>query len=49
MDLMPVARPLLYVPPTARLETLLRLFLERKSHLAVVVDEFGGTLGLVTM
>lgn len=49
LDLVPLARPLLYVPPTARLETLLRLFLDRKSHLAVVVDEFGGTLGLVTL
>lgn len=48
-DLMPVARPLFYLPPTARLETALRLFLERRSHLAMVVDEFGGTLGLVTL
>jgi len=48
-DLLPVARPLIYLPPTARLETALRLFLERRSHLAVVVDEFGGTQGLVTL
>lgn len=48
-DLTPVARPLIYVPPTARLETALRLFLERKSHLAIVVDEYGGTIGLVTL
>lgn len=49
VDLTPVARPLIYVPPTARLETALRLFLERKSHLAIVVDEYGGTIGLVTL
>lgn len=48
-DLKAVARPLIFVPPTARLETLLRLFLERKLHFAIVVDEFGGTLGLVTL
>lgn len=42
-------RPLIYLPPTARLETVLRLFLERKSHLAIVVDEYGGTIGLVTL
>jgi CBS domain containing-hemolysin-like protein len=48
-DLLPVARKLIYVPETARLEKLLQLFLERKLHLAIVVDEFGGTLGLVSL
>lgn len=48
-DLIAVAKKLIYVPPTARLEKLLRLFLERKLHIAIVVDEFGGTLGLVTL
>src|SRR6185312_601609 len=49
MDLIFVARKLIYVPETARLEKLLQLFLERKSHFAMVVDEFGGTLGIVTL
>src|SRR5205814_5399446 len=31
-DLLPVARKLIYVPETARLERLLQFFLERKSH-----------------
>jgi CBS domain containing-hemolysin-like protein len=48
-DLLPVARPLIYVPETARLEKLLQLFLERNLHFAVVVDEYGGTLGIVTL
>ena len=48
-DLIPLARKLIYVPETARLEKLLQLFQERKSHFAVVVDEFGGTLGVVTL
>lgn len=48
-DLAPVARKLIYVPETARLEKLLQLFLERKLHLAMVVDEYGGTVGLVTL
>jgi CBS domain containing-hemolysin-like protein len=48
-DLLPALRKLIYVPETARLEKLLRLFLERKLHLAIVVDEYGGTLGLVTL
>jgi CBS domain containing-hemolysin-like protein len=48
-DLKPVARKLIYVPETARLEKLLQHFLERKLHMAVVVDEYGGTVGLVTL
>jgi CBS domain containing-hemolysin-like protein len=48
-DLLPVVRPLIYVPETARLEKLLQLFLERKLHLAVVVDEYGGTVGIISL
>lgn len=48
-DLLPVARKLLYVPETARLEGLLGRFLEQKCHFAIVVDEYGGTTGLVTL
>ena len=48
-DLLPVARKLIYAPETARLEKLLQLFLERKLHFAVVVDEYGGTVGIVTL
>ncbi|HTR43371.1 MAG TPA: hemolysin family protein [Pseudomonadales bacterium] len=47
-DLIPWARKVIYVPETSRLEKLLQLFQERRSHFAVVVDEFGGTLGIVT-
>ncbi len=48
-DLLPRARKLIYVPETARLERLMQLFLERKLHFAVVVDEYGGTVGMVTL
>lgn len=48
-DLLAFARKLIYVPETARLEKLLQLFLERKLHLAIVVDEYGGTIGMVTL
>ena len=48
-DLLPVARKLIYVPETAKLETLLQLFLDRKLHLAIVVDEYGGTVGMVSL
>ena len=48
-DLLPTARKLIYIPESARLERLLQFFLERKLHLAFVVDEFGGTMGMVTL
>jgi len=48
-DLAPVARRLIYVPESARLEKLLQLFLERKLHFAIVVDEYGGTVGMATL
>ncbi len=48
-ELLPVAKKIIYVPETARLEKLLQILLERRLHLAIVVDEFGGTLGLVSL
>jgi CBS domain containing-hemolysin-like protein len=48
-DLAAVARKLIYVPETARLEKLLQFFLDRKLHFAIVVDEYGGTVGMVTL
>ncbi|HEX9594021.1 MAG TPA: hemolysin family protein [bacterium] len=40
--------PPLYVPATMTAESLLRLLRERQSHMAVVVDEYGGAAGIVT-
>ena len=48
-DLLPVARKIVYVPPTCRLERLLQLLLERRLHFSILVDEYGGTLGIVTL
>jgi CBS domain containing-hemolysin-like protein len=48
-DLLAASRKLIYVPETARLERLLKLFLDRRLHLAIVVDEYGGTMGTVTL
>jgi CBS domain containing-hemolysin-like protein len=48
-DLLPLAKKLVYVPETSRLERLLEIFLERKVHMAFVVDEYGGTVGLLTL
>ncbi len=48
-ELLPAARKLIYVPETARLEKVLQLLLDRKLHMAIVVDEYGGTMGLITL
>src|SRR5215813_9788059 len=48
-DLMRIKRELHPVPEMMPLENLLRLFLGKHAHLAIVVDEFGGTVGLVTL
>lgn len=44
-----IARPPFYVPDTKRIDDLLRELRERRVHIAIVVDEFGGTDGLVTI
>ena len=48
-DLLSIRRDLTPVPEMMSLEKLLNLFLGKHAHLAVVVDEFGGTVGMVTM
>jgi len=48
-DLADVARKLVFVPETAKLEKLLQVFLDRKLHFALVVDEYGGTTGMITL
>ncbi len=48
-DLLRSSGKLIYVPETANLERVLQLFQERKLHLAIVVDEYGGTVGMVTL
>ena len=48
-DLLRIKRDVLNVPEMMPLEKLLNLFLTRHAHLAVVVDEYGGTVGMVTL
>ena len=42
-------RPPYFVPETKKIDDLLREFQNNKVHIAIVVDEFGGTSGLVTL
>jgi CBS domain containing-hemolysin-like protein len=38
-----------YVPETKRIASLLKEMLQQRLHLAIVVDEYGGTVGLITL
>ena len=49
VSLRDVAREAIFVPEAKRADDLLREFQKRKVHMAIVVDEFGGTSGLVTI
>lgn len=44
-----IMRPVHFVPETKPIDSLLREFQKRKTQMAVVVSEFGGTIGLVTL
>jgi gliding motility-associated protein GldE len=44
-----LVRPAYFVPETKKIDDLLRDFQANKIHIAIVVDEFGGTSGIVTM
>jgi len=44
-----VLRPVVFVPESKRLNVLLKDFKANRNHMAVVVDEFGGAAGLVTI
>ena len=45
----PLLRPASFVPETKRVSELLKEMQARRTHLAIVVDEYGGTAGLVTL
>lgn len=49
VDLAALQTPLLVVPASAPLEKVLRTFQEEHRHVAIVVDEYGGTQGLITL
>lgn len=44
-----VVRPALFTTKTKKISELLKELQKEKSHIAVVVDEFGGTIGIVTL
>jgi CBS domain containing-hemolysin-like protein len=44
-----IVKPVVYAAKTIKITRLLRTLQEKQSHMAVLVDEFGGTLGIVTV
>ncbi|WP_309572133.1 hemolysin family protein [Deinococcus sp.] len=49
MTISEIMRPVFFVPEGMKIKDLLAKMREKKSHLSIVVDEFGGTTGLVTL
>jgi magnesium and cobalt transporter len=48
-DIEPLLRPVVFIPESKRLNTLLTEFRESRNHMAIVVDEYGGVSGLATI
>jgi magnesium and cobalt transporter len=48
-DIEPFLRPVVFIPESKRLNTLLTEFRESRNHMAIVVDEYGGVSGLATI
>jgi magnesium and cobalt transporter len=48
-DIKELMRPTVFVPESKRLDVLLREFRASRNHMAIVVDEYGGVAGLVTL
>lgn len=49
LDLTGLLRPATFIPESKRLDTLLQDFRSSRNHMAIVVDEYGGTSGLLTI
>jgi magnesium and cobalt transporter len=49
LNLRTLLRPAVFVPESKSLNDLLRDFRSNRNHLAIVIDEFGGTAGLITI
>ncbi len=49
LSLSKIARKVFFIPETKRIDDLMSEFQEKKMHQAIVVDEYGGTAGLITL
>ena len=48
-DVRELMRPTLFIPESKRLNVLLREFRQNRNHMAIVIDEYGGVAGLITI
>jgi len=48
-QILPLIHPVLHITPTTKLDDLMRQFQRTKTHMAVVTDEYGGTVGIITL
>ncbi|TDX51061.1 hemolysin family protein [Orenia marismortui] len=49
VDIQKIMRPAYYIPETKKVDNLLTEFRKEKIHMAIILDEYGGTAGLVTI
>ena len=49
LSLTSIARQTLFIPKSKKISDLMRQFQKKKMHIAIVVDEYGGTAGLITL
>ena len=49
LDILQLLRPATFIPESKRLNVLLREFRENRNHIAIVIDEYGGVAGMVTI
>ncbi|MFO7810141.1 MAG: hemolysin family protein [Candidatus Delongbacteria bacterium] len=49
LDILKILRPVTFIPESKDIANLLKLFQKEKTHIAIVVDEYGGTSGMITL
>ncbi len=49
LPLASIVKPAVFIPKSMKISDLLHLLQQQKSHMAVIADEYGGTVGIVTM
>lgn len=48
-DIKPILKDVIFTSPQVKISSLLKQFQTSKSHMAIVIDEYGGTQGIITM
>ena len=49
LQLLKILRPAVFIPESKRLDVLLKEFRQNRNHMAIVIDEYGGIAGLITI